>query len=238
MRILPWIGLAVLVFAHAAAAQRPTPGAPKTAHAPGEKPDPTLDTTGLPFYMPLMPKPTPEPWRFPDGKTRRQRYIAETFGVNTYAGAAVSAAYSFWVNDPHEWDQDVGGYGLRVSNNIAGAWVRGTAVHGLAVVFKEDIGYSRSNKASAKGRILYAVSRSMLAKDGNGHLRFSYSRAVGGVGTAFLSRTWAPDSWRPWDNAGKNYGYWLVTEAGFNVAKEFFPSMVRALRNKKNHDRQ
>ena len=238
MQTLPWIGLAVLVFTHAAAAQRVAPGTPKTTAAPDPKSDPTLGAEGLPFYVSLMPKPAPEPWRYPDGETRRQRYVSETFGMNTYAGAAVAAAYSFWLNDPREWDQDAGGYGLRVANNVAGAWVRGTAVHGLAVVFKEDIGYSRSNKTGTKDRIFYAISRSMLAKNGNGNLRFSYARAAGGVGSAFLSRTWAPESWRSWDNAGKNYGYWLATEAGFNVAKEFFPSMVRALRNKKNRDKQ
>lgn len=231
-RITLTLTFATLWIATPASAQRVAPGTPaRAATAPDL--DPTIDTTGLPFYVPLMPKPESEPWRFPDGETRKRRFVAETFGANTYAGAAVAAAYSFWLNNPREWDQDFPGYTQRVGNNVAGAWVRGAAVHGLAAAFDEDISYSRSNAASAKNRILYAVGRTVLAKDGNGHLRLSYSRAMGGVGSAFLSRTWAPESWRPWDNAMKNYSYWLLTEAGFNIGKEFFPSLVRSLKKKK-----
>lgn len=219
----------LFVFTLAASAQNPVPGTPATQ----QQPDPSLDTTDMPFYVKLLPKPTAEPWAYPDGDTRWRRFAKETFGPMTYGSAAFAAAYSFWLNNPREWDQDLTGYGQRLGNNVAGAWVRGSMVHGLAAAFKEDISYSRSNKSTAKERLIYALSRSMVAKNENGDLRFSYSRAMGGVGSAFVSRTWVPESWRPWDNAMKNYGYWVATEAGFNVAKEFVPSLIRVFQRKK-----
>lgn len=194
--------------------------------------DASIDMTGAPAWMKLLPKPAPAPYRFPDGEERRQRYLRETFSVNTVASSAFGAGFSHLRNSPVEWEQGSDGYARRFGNSLGNAYVRNSLVHGIAAMAGEDIRYIRSDRESFKGRIGYALAMPVLARNREGRIRFSAARFIGGAANSGISRTWSPPSWRDWGNASKNYGYWLLTEAGFNVAREFFPDMLRALKGR------
>jgi hypothetical protein len=195
--------------------------------------DPTLDTKGLPAWVNFVPQPAPEPWRAPTGEERLVRYAKETFSGMPLMAAGMGAAVSYGMGEPEEWRRGFRGYGKRFANNAAQHYIRSTAIHGLAAVLGEDNTYYRSRKGSVGARLGYAVGHAFLARNGDGRLRFSASRFVGGVGTSKLSRTWVPPSWKTWDNVAVSYGLWSLTDAGMNVGREFLPDLIRAFRGRK-----
>lgn len=194
--------------------------------------DASLDTAGAPMWIKMLPKPAPVPYQFPDGNERFRRYASETFGVNSLLGAGVGAGFSQWLDSPTEWGQGAEGYGRRFANSLGNTYLRNTMVHGLAAAFKEDIRYVRSGRTTVKGRLGYVLASPVVAHNRDGDLRFSAARFIGGAANAGITRTWAPASWHGWGHASRNYGYWLLTEMGYNFAREFFPDMLRRFKKR------
>jgi hypothetical protein len=192
--------------------------------------DPTLDITGLPGYIGLLPRPAPEPWRAPTQRERFETYVENTYSVTPLASALFGAAVSQGINSPREWGQGMEGYGRRVGNNLAGHALRNNLMYGFSVAFREDNRYFRSNKTGAGARIFHALSRAFMARNNQGGERVSMSKFLGIAGTSAISRAWAPRSWQGIDDISINYGFVVATDAGFNVAREFFPDIVRRFR--------
>lgn len=200
--------------------------------------DPTLDTAGLPAWINFVPKPAAEPWRLPTGEERLVQYARETFSPVPMGAAGMGALISFGMGRPEEWPRNTEGYARRFGNNAAQHFVRSTAIHGMAAAFGEDNTYYRAQAGAGTGaRLGHALSHTFLARNREGRKRWSASRFIGGVGTAKLSRVWVPPSWKGWENVVVSYAMWSATEAGVNVAREFFPDLVRALKQRKARQR-
>lgn len=196
-------------------------------------PDPTLDATGLPAYVKAMPKPAPEPWRKITEKQRFENYAYNGFGPTAILGASIGAAFSQWLNSPEEWQQGWGAYGKRAGNSYAGSVIGNTVIYGTSFIFHDDNRYFRSNKSSAGARIGYVAISPLIAHNDHGGARFSTSSMLGGIAAAGVPRSWAPPSWQGWGNASTALAIWYGQRAGMNLAREFFPSIVRYFRNRK-----
>jgi hypothetical protein len=194
--------------------------------------DPTLDATGLPAYLKLLPQPAPEPWRKITEKERFDLYVSFTYLPLAGVGAALGAAISQGIDSPHEWGQGWGPYGVRVASSYGSSVVGNTITYATSVLFRDDNRYFRSNKQALNARLRSVLISPYVAHSNTGRARFSTSSFLGGVGQAAIPLAWSPRTWQGWENVGINYLIWYGQTAGINLVREFYANIVRYHKNK------
>jgi hypothetical protein len=197
--------------------------------------DPTLDSAGLPRYLKLLAQPATEPWHKITETERFNYYASITFapyaGLASMFGGAISQA----LDSPHEWGQGGGAYRTRVASSYGSTLVAYTITYGASAVFREDNRYFRSNHGSIKARLVHVLLSPYESHSNAGQPRFSASSFLGGVGGAAIPLAWSPASWQGWNNVGVNYAIWYGGLAGVNLVREFYPSLVRHYKSKRDN---
>jgi hypothetical protein len=200
--------------------------------------DPTLDATGLPGYLKLLPQPAPEPWRKITAKERFDYYVLFTFSPVAGISSAFGGAISQGIDSPPEWGQGWGPYGVRVASSYGSTVVGNTITYGTSVLFRDDNRYVRSNKRGINARLGAVLLSPYVAHNSTGRRRFSTSSFLGGVGQATIPLAWSPRSWQGWQNIGVNYLIWYSQTAGINLVSEFYASVTRYYKNKRSYKNQ
>lgn len=183
------------------AADRVDPAAPTAA----------ASTALYPLYQPLT------------GAERWKNYGISLISPVALAGAAVSAGIGQWKDRPKEWKEGDRAYGYRVASAYGEHFVNQTLASGFAAAFGEDNRYFASGQTGFGPRLGYALESTFAARHADGSRHLSYSKIVGFVGAASLSRLWQPDSTRTVRSGGLNLVTTVGVSAGFNVAREFIP---------------
>jgi len=194
--------------------------------------DPTLDTAGLPWIVKALPKPTAEPWQKITEKQRLSLYQQSTFSGFAVLGSATGAAFSQWLDSPTEWGQGAEGYGKRVASSYGATIINGTIQYGTSALFHDDNRYFRSTATSFGGRFGAVVISPFVARNDQGGKRFSTSSFLGGVGQSTIPLAWSPRSWQGASEIGINALIWYGQAAGFNLVREFYPSIAAHFRKK------
>ena len=194
--------------------------------------DPALDPAGLPGYVKLLPQPAPEPWSRITAKQRFEQYTSQTFSATAAIGAAAGGAISQAINSPEEWKQGWDAYGIRVASSYGATLVGNTITYGTAALFHDDNRYFRSHGGSFGARLGHVIASPYVARNDDGHKRFSTSNFLGSAGYSGIQLAWSPHSWQGWDSVGINYLIWYGQMAGVNLAREFYPSIAQHFRNK------
>lgn len=197
---------------------------PTTQTAPAV--DPTLDNTGLPFYVRLIPEPVAEPWKKITPKERFDLYTSYTFSPYAALYALAGGAIDQGINSPKEWGQGWEAFGKRTASSWGSAFVGNTISYGLSAAFRDDNRYVRSRKDGFGGRLGSVLISPYVAHNDSGGARFSSSSFLGGAGQATIPLLWSPPSWQGWNNVGINYLVWYGETAGLNLVREFYPSVV------------
>ena len=112
--------------------------------------------------------------------------------------------------------------------------VSNTITFGVSALAHEDYRYYRSKADGFGARLGYVITSPYLARAGDGHQRLSAAQFMGSAGYAGIPLLWSPPSWQGWDNVAINYLIWYGTRSGVNLIREFYPSVVRHYRDKKN----
>lgn len=103
------------------------------------------------------------------------------------------------------------------------------------VLFHQDPRYFRKGTGTAGSRIGYAISRVFITRGDNGNRQFNISKILGCGSAAAMSNAYYPDDpLHDERTAGKTmerFGINLVSTAGFNILKEFWPSMAHKVGN-------
>ena len=162
---------------------------------------------------------------------RARRYAKSMFSLESFARSAVGAGLRQWTDTPVEWGQGADGYARRFAHSFGENMVRQTITYGLSDALDEDNRYFRSDRKGFGGRTAYAVESTFLARRSDGTRKVSYSRIVGLVATAFISRTWQPPSLRGPSHAMGSLATAAGTEVGFNVVREFLPDLIHRHHN-------
>jgi len=162
---------------------------------------------------------------------RARRYAKSLFSLEAIGRAAAGAGLQQWTNTPREWGQGAEGYGRRFANSFGENVVRQTITYGMSSALDEDNRYFASERTGFGSRTTYAVESTFLARRSDGTRRLSYSRITGLVATAFISRAWQPPSERGVGHAAGSLGTTVGTEIGFNIAREFLPSLLHRHQN-------
>jgi hypothetical protein len=162
---------------------------------------------------------------------RARYYVKSMFSLESFVRSGVGAGIRQWTNTPPEWGQGADGYARRFAHSFGENMVRQTITYGLSSALDEDNRYFRSERVGFGPRATYAVESTFLARRSDGTRKVSYSRIVGLVATAFISRTWQPPSIRGPSHAMGSLGSAVGSEIGFNIAREFLPSLLHRHQN-------
>ena len=196
--------------------------------------DPTLDTTGLPAYLRLLPPPSPEPWRKITGKQRFENFASFTLSPGAGLASVTSAAFGQALNSPKEWGQGWRPYGKRVASSYGGTAVAYTITYATSALFKEDNRYFRSNKNGFTARLGHAIISPYVAHNNSGGTHFSASSFLGSAAGSAIPLLWSPPSWQGWNRVAVSYSLWYGGLAGVNLVREFLPGLIHKARLK--HD--
>ncbi len=194
----------------------------------GETPDPPAAADPAPVVEAPAPRPNSAPLVYiPMTQSERARYYVKSmFSLESFVRSGVGAGLRQWTNSPPEWGQGADGYARRFAHSFGENMVRQTITYGIASGLDEDNRYFRSERTGFAPRTMYAVESTFLARRSDGTRKVSYSRIIGLVATAFISRTWQPPSLRGPEHAMGSLGTAVGSEVGFNIAREFLPTLL------------
>lgn len=98
----------------------------------------------------------------------------------------------------------------------------------LPAVFKQDPRYFYKGTGTVKSRVLYALSRSVMAKGDNGRWQPDYSGILGSMAAGAISNLYYPDGSRHgFETTLDNTLIGIGTSAGVNLLQEFvFPKIT------------
>jgi hypothetical protein len=203
-----WVGL-LLSAQYGAVAQTATTTIQRELEA---------SATSRPEFIPMTQR---ERWQF---------YFKSTGDPMAIVASAAGAGITQWQDNPTEWGQGARGYERRLGNTYAQHIIRQTLIFGASSALQEDNRYLPSGESAVGSRIKYAVGSTFLARRDDGTRRFAFSRMGASAGTAFISRLWQPHSQNSTGNALCSFGIAIGAQAGFNVAREFLPSVFHDFR--------
>ena len=157
----------------------------------GQTPDPPSAVDPAPAAAAPAPRLNAAPLVYiPMTQSERARLYAKSmFGIEAIGRSLVGAGLDQWTNTPREWGQGTEGYGRRFASSFGENATRQTITYGLSSALDEDNRYFRSERTGVGSRTMYAVESTFLARRSDGTRRVSYSRIIGIVATAFISRT-------------------------------------------------
>ena len=161
---------------------------------------------------------------------RFRNYLVRVAGPQPFITAAATAGISQLGDTPKEWGGGGEGYGKRVGNAYAQNFIRGTLEYGVSAALHEENRYFVSGQTGFFRRTKYAVVSTLLARHDSGNQSFSFSRIGSAAGAAFISRAWQPRSITSAGDGTVSFGISMGSDIGFNVVREFWPSLRRHFR--------
>jgi hypothetical protein len=215
MRSFIWIAIGVLLLHSSASAQTATADIAAAAV-------PTLDNPSDSGATPRTVKPEFVPLT---SSERARRYLKNAFGPGAILRAAAAGGIAQWEGTPKEWKGGAEAYGDRFGNALAKHVIREALEFGGATALHEDNRYVRSLDSGFFKRTKHAVTSVFVARNDAGQEHFAYSRFGSVLGSSFISRLWQPPSEDGSGDALVSFGFTMVTDMGWNVFKEFGPSL-------------
>jgi hypothetical protein len=107
--------------------------------------------------------------------------------------------------------------------------VKNSIQFGLAAARHEDLRYHRSEEQGFGPRLKHAlVSTVITDRTTTGRRMVAAGRISGAVGSGLISRLWQPASLRTVAGGFATGGIMLGTDAGVNLAREFWPRKKQA----------
>jgi hypothetical protein len=141
-----------------------------------------------------------------------------------FGSALITAATWHMYGDPPYGPGMAGfgkSYGAALSQREIAAMLQRWAVPAL---FHEDPRYFRAPAGEdILQRGVYAVSRVVLTKADDGRDKFNCSYTLGGLASAAIGNTYIRN--RDYSNVTRDFFLNMANDAGYNVAREFWPSI-------------
>ena len=169
--------------------------------------------------------------------TPKQKFILAThnaFDISAHAGNAFQSAVQQAVNGQPNYGIGWGAYGKRFAaaeaDQITGSYLTYAI---LPTIFHEDPRYFRLGRGSAKSRIWYALSRSVLTRRDGGGWTFNKSQVIGQFIACEISTTYYPAQDRNSDGVTLNWAVNMAYKSGYNLLSEYYPDLVARLHHAK-----
>jgi hypothetical protein len=148
-----------------------------------------------------------------------QHWKKSTFGKLHMAGVAARAAVGQLRNSPEKWGGGAAGFGKRLGAGFATHAVKTTAEHLIAAPLHEDLKYHRSEKTGVGPRLKHALASTVVTRNTRTGKRTPAAGRIGGHAAAgAVSQAVLVGA-----GGATTAGLGLAADAGFNVAREFWP---------------
>jgi hypothetical protein len=170
----------------------------------------------------------PVKYRAMTPKERLDYFSHHLFSAESVVRAAAGSAINQADDTPHEWRQGFEGYARRFASGYGEHIIQSTVMYGASAAFHEDNRYFRSGLTGFGPRLKYAIKSSFLARHDDGRQHLSFSRILSYAAASTISREWQPPSTDKASSAIDNFSISVGVEVGFNVAREFLPSIFHA----------
>lgn len=214
------------LFALIAGAQAPDPPDPKTdaTEAASSKYDENHILGIVPNYTTVNNPPK----QYEPISPREKFKLAteDTFDPYSFVITGIYAGVAQWGNNYRQFGQGMEGYGKRYGAALADGTISNYITEGiLPTLLHEDPRLFRLGTGTIWKRIGYAASRVLITRTDSGGERFNVSEIVGNMISASISNCYYPPLNRSFDNTLEHFEINVVSDAGFNVLKEFWPDM-------------
>ena len=219
--------LAVLLLAGAAGAQ-----APDAQQNPDSQLPPEEHILGVvPNYNTVE---TPSAYPGPLAVKEKFKLAAEdAFDPFSWVVTGLYAAAEQWNLQDREFGQGMEGYGQRYGALFADQAISSYLSEAMVpALLHEDPRFFRSGTGSFWKRAGYAMSRVLVTRTDAGTWRFNNSEIAGNMLAAALGDLYHAPSDRGAGEVMERFSLSVVSDAGFNVLKEFWPDMRHKLFNK------
>jgi hypothetical protein len=155
------------------------------------------------------------------------------FDPFSWVTTAIFAGVGQWQNQYPQFGQGATGYAKRYGGAFAdGAIANMMSEAILPSLLHEDPRYFRLGQGSIFHRIGYTLSREVITRKDSGREGFNISEITGNLGAAALSNLYYPAQERTASQTMEKFAMFILSDAGFNVLKEFYPDMRRKVLHK------
>jgi len=170
--------------------------------------------------------------KLPRLSTKGKFWLAteDSFDYSSFVWTAIIAGQEFGLNDYPEFHHGMGGYARYYWHNFVDG-VSGTYFTEAIVpwVAREDPRYYTKEHGNIPTRIVYALSRVVIAKTDSGGRSFNWSQVAGNALEAGLSNAYYPAQERGGRQTAINWGVQMESSALDNLAVEFWPDIRRVV---------
>jgi hypothetical protein len=150
----------------------------------------------------------------------------DSFDPFNWLLAGVYGAVYQWQNDYPRWGQGASGYAKRYGATFADGAISTYVSEGvLPTLLHEDPRYFRMGHGPKWRRTGYALTRVLITKTDSGGDRFNNSEIEGNLVAASLANLYYPPANRSLGDTLQKFGINVLSDAGFNVLREFWPDM-------------
>jgi hypothetical protein len=147
--------------------------------------------------------------------------------VGIYAGVAQ------WGNDYKGFGQGAQGYAKRYGAAFADGTISNYMTEAVfPTVLRQDPRYFRMAVGGAWKRAGYALTRVLVTRTNSGRKCFNSSEVAGTLAAAGIANLYYPSDNRSAGETFEKFTVNLVSDAGFNVLREFWPDMRRKVLHK------
>lgn len=154
----------------------------------------------------------------------------DSFDYSSFFLAGVLAGTGQARNSTPQFGQGGVGFGRYYWHSFADQAVGNYLTEAIVpAVTREDPRYYTLGHGGFFVRTGYAVSRLFVTKADSGHRTFNFSEIAGNGAGAGISDLYYPASERTWAKTGQKWATQVAVDGVFNVLKEFWPDIDRAV---------
>ena len=180
----------------------------KSAHAPHYKPGAVLCSLEL--------------------KDKFLLFVQDTIDPETFLGVGFDAGIDQAENSDRAFGQGAAGYGKRFGAEFADQTSSGFFKDfAFPSLFSEDPRYYRLLHGSTERRAFHAMEHAFVAHRDNGKHMFNFSEWLGTTSAVAVSNLYHPGNRRGFGPAAQRVGFSVLTDAGFDLLREFWPEISR-----------
>jgi hypothetical protein len=175
-------------------------------------------------------EPQPRPRYTPITMTERwERYVKRAYGPEAWVRGAFVAGLKQWRDEPPQWRQGMAGFGRRYGSSMGRHAVRNSIEFGFGALIGEDPRYEQCQCRGFLPRVAHAAASTFVARNGSGERKPAIARLTGIYGGSILSVRWHPQGYTVAGDGLRWGTLSLGFNAGFNVLREYWPDIKRAL---------
>ncbi|HEY7095320.1 MAG TPA: hypothetical protein VH437_01240 [Terriglobales bacterium] len=166
--------------------------------------------------------------------SQKFKLTTDYFSPFTLVYVGMSAGFDQAFDFKSGYGQGAEGYAKRFGADFTSGFTHAFFVNGVfPAVLHQDPRYFRQGQGSAGSRVSYALSRAVVTRQDSGQRAFNYSALLGSTVSSGLAHFYYPESDRSASGFAIRIGYQMLSEAGFNVMREYYPDLARKIFKKK-----